>query len=157
MRVTSWWLIPGWLALGTILGIGITMFHGRGGAIPPPFPKIGPLVILVLVMALLWWGWQIRRMKARKTTYIDAPMASRVAVFAVASAHSGALLTGVFGVMSALYWMDFASHYMLVQTIVLGLMALTSFALSAVGIVVERWCRISGDDDSSATGASAAA
>ena len=70
---------------------------------------------------------------------------------------SPALLTGVFGVMSALYWMDFASHYMLVQTIVLGLMALTSFALSAVGIVVERWCRISGDDDSSATGASAAA
>lgn len=89
MRVTSWWLIPGWLALGTILGIGITMFLLRGGAIPPPFPKIGPLVILVLVMALLWWGWQIRRMKARKTTYIDAPMASRVAVFAVASAHSG--------------------------------------------------------------------
>ncbi len=157
MKVTSWWLILGWLATGTILGIGIALFLLYDGAIPPPFPLIGPLVILALAMALLWWGWQIRRMKARKTACIDAPRASRVAVFAVASVHSGALLTGVFGVMSALYWTDFASHYMLVQTIVLGLMGLASFALSVAGIVVERWCRISGDDNSSVNGAGAAA
>lgn len=157
MKLTPWWLIPGWLALGTILGIGITMFFLRGGGVAPPLPKITPLVVLAVVVVLLWAGWQVRRVKERKSAAFGGLGASSIAVLAVASAHSGALLVGVFGVMSALYWIDAVGHYMLVQAITAGCTAVASLGLSIAGFLVERWCRISGDDDSSATGASAAA
>ncbi len=158
MKLTPWWLIPGWLALGTILGICLTMFFLRGGGVAPPLPKITPLVVLAVVVVLLWAGWQVRRVKERKPAAIGGPGASSVAVFAVASTYSGALLLGVFGVMSALYWIDAVGHYMLVQAITAGCTAAASLILSVVGFVVERWCRISGDDgDSSPKGAGAAA
>ncbi|MFT3943686.1 MAG: DUF3180 domain-containing protein [Ancrocorticia sp.] len=158
MKLTPWWLIPGWLALGTIFGISITMFFLRGFGVVPPLPKITPLVVLAVVAVLLWLGWQVRRVKERKAAAIGGLGASSVAVFAVASAHSGALLVGVFGVMSALYWIDAVGHYMMVQAITAGCTALASLILSVAGFVVERWCRISGDDgDAAPTGAGAAA
>ena len=60
--------------------------------------------------------------------------------------------------MSALYWIDAVGHYMLVQAITAGCTAVASLGLSVAGFLVERWCRIGGDDgDSSPKGAGAAA
>ncbi|MFT0847388.1 DUF3180 domain-containing protein [Actinomycetaceae bacterium L2_0104] len=147
MRTVTWWLLVGWLAGGVILGSGITMFLLRNGREPPPFPAATALVLVIALAVLLWWGWQIRRFKARKSSLISAASASRIAALALASSYSGALLAGMFSMMAVVYWMNGSTEYIREQVTVLGLAALSSLALTIGGLVVERWCRLDDSDD----------
>ena len=114
-----------WLLLVGVVSAALSFLgffaHMRTGG-TPMIVTPGPGVVFAVATAILIWsGMAVRRLRAGKDTWIDAIGAMRVAVFARTSALVGA---GLAGVLIGVVWV-------------------------IVALVVERWCIINPDDDTS--------
>lgn len=117
---------------------------GHGPVLVTPYlgAVLGAIAALVL-----WAGLAVRRMRARKRTWMTPILAMRTALFArtctlVGSAGSG-LLAGI-AVVSAVQLRATASAAAALDA---GLACLGAVLLTVVAVVVERWCVIDSGGD----------
>lgn len=110
----------------------------------------GPGVVFAVATAILIWsGMAVRRLRAGKDTWIDAIGAMRVAVFARTSALVGAGLVGVLIGVMGVSLTQLEAAPMVSNAIASGVSSVIGVVWVIVALVVERWCIINPDDDTS--------
>ena len=138
----TWVLLVGVVSAAlSFLGFFAHMRTGGTPMIVTPGPGV---VFAVATAILIWSGMAVRRLRAGKDTWIDAIGAMRVAVFARTSALVGVLI-GVMGV--SLTQLEAAP--MVSNAIASGVSSVIGVVWVIVALVVERWCIINPDDDTS--------
>ena len=123
--------------------------HMRTGG-TPMIVMPGPGVVFAVATAILIWsGMAVRRLRAGKDTWIDAIGAMRVAVFARTSALVGAGLVGVLIGVMGVSLTQLEAAPMVSNAIASGVSSVIGVVWVIVALVVERWCIINPDDDTS--------
>ena len=123
--------------------------HMRTGG-TPMIVTPGPGVVFAVATAILIWsGMAVRRLRAGKDTWIDAIGAMRVAVFARTSALVGAGLVGVLIGVMGVSLTQLEAAPMVSNAIASGVSSVIGVVWVIVALVVERWCIINPDDDTS--------
>ena len=137
----TWVLLVGVVSAAlSFLGFFAHMRTGGTPMIVTPGPGV---VFAVATAILIWSGMAVRRLRAGKDTWIDAIGAMRVAVFARTSALVGAGLVGVLIGVMGVSLTQLEAAPMVSNAIASGVVWVI------VALVVERWCIINPDDDTS--------
>lgn len=119
----------------------------QSGTTPPRVPWSAWLISLVVAGCALVFGWQVRSFLKGKRPSLSPLRAARTAVFAQATGYVGAILVGAYGGY-ALGLLDGWSHGPRREVIISALIAAAAAATMVVtGLIAERWCRHSDDDD----------
>jgi hypothetical protein len=118
------------------------------GAVGPPLPWAVAVCVAALVIVVLSAGLPVRRwQRGTLGRQLDPLVAARTAVLAKAAAYGGAVLTGWFLGQALVLLPNLIGSrrgHLVVGLATAGLAVL----LSAVGFVVQAWCRLPpGDDD----------
>lgn len=106
-----------------------------------------PAILVLCAAGLLWAGWHVRRLKARKTTWMRPLTAMRVALAARAAATVASGCTGLGAgiALAALQRMDATTMAAAARD---GLItAGGALILTVCAVIVERWCLIDSDGD----------
>ncbi|MDE0573674.1 DUF3180 domain-containing protein [Demequina sp. B12] len=147
MQVLTWQRLTlvGLVSLA-LVWLGIRLWDSSGST-PPHVPWSASVIALVAGGVALWLGWQVRRFLKGKRPDLSPLRAARTAVYAQACALVGVVLAGGYGGF-ALGLLDGWSHTPRREVIVSALIAAGSaLVLMAAGVVAERWCRHSDEDD----------
>jgi hypothetical protein len=116
---------------------------------PPPMPWTLPVVLLALALGVVVAGAGLRRRLrgAPGAKPVDPLAAARMAVLSKACSHGGSLLLGVYGGLAAYLLLEYDSDARRGDALLAALSALTSAAVVAAGLVLERICRVQPPDD----------
>ena len=143
----TWVLLVGVVSAAlSFLGFFAHMRTGGTPMIVTPGPGV---VFAVATAILIWSGMAVRRLRAGKDTWIDAIGAMRVAVFARTSALVGAGLVGVLIGVMGVSLTQLEAAPMVSNAIASGVSSVIGVVWVIVALVVERWCFINPDDDTS--------
>lgn len=143
----TWVLLVGVVSAAlSFLGFFAHMRTGGTPMIVTPGPGV---VFAVATAILIWSGMAVRRLRAGKDTWIDAIGAMRVAVFARTSALVGAGLVGVLIGVMGVSLTQLEAAPMVSNAIASGVSSVIGAVWVIVALVVERWCIINPDDDTS--------
>ena len=143
----TWVLLVGVVSAAlSFLGFFAHMRTGGTPMIVTPGPGV---VFAVATAILIWSGMAVRRLRAGKDTWIDAIGAMRVAVFARTSALVGAGLVGVLIGVMGVSLTQLEAAPMVSNAIASGVSSVIGGVWVIVARVVERWCIINPDDDTS--------
>ena len=143
----TWVLLVGVVSAAlSFLGFFAHMRTGGTPMIVTPGPGV---VFAVATAILIWSGMAVRRLHAGKDTWIDAIGAMRVAVFARTSALVGAGLVGVLIGVMGVSLTQLEAAPMVSNAIASGVSSVIGVVWVIVALVVERWCIINPDDDTS--------
>ena len=143
----TWVLLVGVVSAAlSFLGFFAHMRTGGTPMIVTPGPGV---VFAVATAILIWSGMAVRRRRAGKDTWIDAIGAMRVAVFARTSALVGAGLVGVLIGVMGVSLTQLEAAPMVSNAIASGVSSVIGVVWVIVALVVERWCIINPDDDTS--------
>ena len=143
----TWVLLVGVVSAAlSFLGFFAHMRTGGTPMIVTPGPGV---VFAVATAILIWSGMAVRRLRAGKDTGIDAIGAMRVAVFARTSALVGAGLVGVLIGVMGVSLTQLEAAPMVSNAIASGVSSVIGVVWVIVALVVERWCIINPDDDTS--------
>jgi hypothetical protein len=157
MRRTPWprLVVVAALTAGVVL-LGLRFAEGRGATVLP-IPLVSSLVVALIAAVVLTLGWNVRQYTRGRRPGLDPLLAARTVVLATASAYTGAVLTGWYGAHALLVLgdLDIAARRELAASTVPALVC--TVGLAVVGLVVERWCEIRGDDDESGSDGGGAA
>lgn len=118
----------------------------RGGTVLP-VPLLSCVVVLLIAGAVLSLGWSVRQYTRGKRPGMDVLVAARTVVLAKASAYTGALLTGWYAGHSLLALGDLQIEARRDLAVSGAVATVCTLLLIAVGLLVERWCEVPGDDD----------
>jgi hypothetical protein len=123
--VDTWAIMDAWDAMG-----GTT----------PPVPWMAAVAVVLIAVAVLASGLEVRRwVSGRRDRPMDPLVAARIAVFAKAASYSGGGLVGWYlGQAVALLPDVVGSRH--TRFLLALLTAAASAALSAAGLVAQRWC-----------------
>lgn len=117
------------------------------GHTPLPVPYTVPVIAVVAGIVALGFGWQVRAYLKGDKPGLDPLRAARTAVFAQATAYSGAVLLGVSLGFALVLLPDWA-HEPRREVILTALIAaLGSAVMLGAGVLAEHWCRHGMDDD----------
>ena len=147
MKPLSILLLIAEAAAASALAAAVTAFAIRMGQGPWIVHPILSLVFVAAAGILVWLGLQVRRFRARKTTWIDAVAALRIAMFARASAVAGALTGSIMAGMSLAFLTRWEAQTSVYAAICGLICALGAFLWAIAGVIVERWCVIDPKDD----------
>jgi hypothetical protein len=112
-----------------------------GGSSSLPMPWTAPVGVLILAGVVLVAGLEVRRWVAgRRQQPLDPLVAARVAVLAKAGAYAGGGLLGWYVAQAVVVLPDLVGDRR-TRFFVALLSALTAIALSAAGLLAQRWCR----------------
>ncbi len=116
---------------------------------PVPSPGwVGLVVMLFLGGGLLAAGWQVRKVRDGGGDGTLTPLrAARTLVFAQASALTGAVLVGWYAANLLVLLPDADIESQRSRAALFALQVVVAGALSAAGMVVQRWCRIRPRDE----------
>jgi len=135
-----------WVLLDTWTGQGRTA---------PPLPWTSVFGTLALVLVVVAAGLPMRRWQRTDPAErsgmrrpIDPLVAARTAVLAKAAAYGGALILGWYLGQGLILLPDLLGDRR-IRFVTAMVAAVCAVALSVVGFVVQRWCRVPPDDDSS--------
>ena len=143
----TWVLLVGVVSAAlSFLGFFAHMRTGGTPMIVTPGPGV---VFAVATAILIWSGMAVRRLRAGKDTWIDAIGAMRVAVFARTSALVGAGLVGVLIGVMGVSLTQLEAAPMVSNAIASGVSSVIGVVWVIVALVIERWCIINPDDDTS--------
>ena len=143
----TWVLLVGVVSAAlSFLGFSAHMRTGGTPMIVTPGPGV---VFAVATAILIWSGMAVRRLRAGKDTWIDAIGAMRVAVFARTSALVGAGLVGVLIGVMGVSLTQLEAAPMVSNAIASGVSSVIGVVWVIVALVIERWCIINPDDDTS--------
>ena len=138
---------------GALTWAALRAWAVRGGQEPPLlWTTVGALVLIAVVV--VGAGWPVRQwVRGDRARRIDALRAARTAVLGKASAYAGALLLGWFAGQAGHYaaTLEVAARRDRMGTALAA--AAASLLVLAAGLLVERWCRVPGDDDEGREGA----
>jgi len=141
----------GQLALIAALSGGVgalvsAIIVGSGGTPVVVTPYLA-VAFLVLALALLYAGLAVRRMRARKHTWMTPIAAMRTAVAARSASLGGSAFLGLLAGVAAIGLTRLEADSMVSSAATAGLGALASLVLVVIGVLVERWCVLGPDDD----------
>lgn len=155
-----------WSRLLVVAGVVAAVVYGglrlaeRQGAVLLPVPPLAPLVVLLIAAVVLVLGWNVRQYVRGKRPGLDMLLAARTVVLATAAGYTGALLTGWYVAHVLVTVGDWHVVARRDVAVAAAIAAVTTVALSVVGLVVERWCEVpggDGDDDGGVAGSAGAA
>lgn len=149
------------LLLIAVLAAVVTFFvlanmQARGSHGVPVSP-VSAVPFIVLGIVLLWLGRAVRRLIAREESFLTPIGASRVVVLAKSAALVGSGCVGFYA-GQALLTLDNLSAPAPRQQLIAAVVALIGAAvMTALAMLVERWCEVSPEDDDAGPSASAPA
>lgn len=136
-------------AVLTWSGLQIWVSSGRG---EPDLMWLTTLTIGLLAVAVFGVGWPVRQwVNGDKSRRIDALRAARTAALAKAASAAGSILAGLFLGVVVHYLPTASIAARRSELIVAGADVLVSLLLLAVGLIVERYCRVPPSDDDDET------
>ena len=146
MRPTPVRTLLGWGVLGVALGSAVHPLCQMLGAVPPLVSMPQPLALLLLAAILGYVAWVTHRAVHVRRERLDAHQAVNRFVLGRASALVGALIGGGY-VGYALTWIGDPAE-LADERLIRSLVAAAFAVLAMVaGILLERACRVRGDDD----------
>jgi hypothetical protein len=127
-----------WVALKLLSG---------GGRELPSTSWLAVFIFVALGLGLLVAGRPVKRLVAGRATRPLNPLyAARVLAMAQAAALTGAGIAGWYAAQILLLVPDADIPSQQLQILVLGILTLVAAGLAAVGLVVQRWCRLDEPD-----------
>ncbi|WP_159793884.1 DUF3180 domain-containing protein [Puerhibacterium puerhi] len=116
----------------------------------PAVAWVEDVAILALAVVIFWMGWAVRAYQRGDRPDLDPIRAARTFVLAKAGALTGAILAGRYlaTVLGLLGDLDIASQRG--RVLAAAVAALCAVVLSAVGLVVEKFCELPPPDDEDA-------
>ena len=127
-----------WVALRLLSG---------GGRELPSTSWLAVFIFVALGLGLLIAGRPVKRLLAGRATRPLNPLyAARVLAMAQAAALTGAGIAGWYAAQIVLLVPDADIPSQQLQILVLGILTLAAAGLAAVGLVVQRWCRLDDPD-----------
>ncbi|MCD4557669.1 DUF3180 family protein [Schaalia sp. lx-100] len=139
------------VAVATVCGAVVVLGVIRLGG--SPFQPTFFLAIFFAVLSglLLYLGFHIRRLRARKPTWMRPIAAARSAALARATTYVSCSTAGVFFGMAAIMLARMDSDYMRYCGIVALVVGISALVCAVCAGIVERWCVVDTDDDSEAS------
>lgn len=144
ITLRTWWL-PGLALLAGLVGWTVAAVSQGGGRLTPVLGVPALITLLVVALISLGFGLRIRKDRDRKPAErMDPLAAARILVLAQAGAFAGAL----FGGWHAGVLVQVLSRAVAAQGVLLdaALMVVAGGVMVGIGLLVEAWCRIRGDD-----------
>ena len=118
-----------------------------GGRDLPSTSWLAVFIFVALALGLLVAGRPVKRLVAGRATRPLNPLyAARVLAMAQAAALTGAGIAGWYAAQILLLVPDADIPSQQLQILVLGILTVVSAGLAAVGLVVQRWCRLDEPD-----------
>ncbi len=114
----------------------------RGGALPPQVPWLVVGVEVLIAAVVFSMGWAVRQYIRGKRPGLDPIRAARTAVLAKAACYTGAVLLGWYGGQLIVLVLRLDTPGQGARVLAAALAALGALSLAAVGLVVERFCRV---------------
>jgi hypothetical protein len=138
------------IAVAVVVGGGswvvLRLLQG-GGRDLPSTSWVAVFIFVALALGLLLAGRPVKRLVAGRATRPVNPLyAARVLAMAQAAALAGAAIVGWYVAQVLMLIPDADIPSQQVQMLILGVLALAAAGLAAVGLVVQRWCRLEDDD-----------
>jgi Protein of unknown function (DUF3180) len=138
------------IAVAVVVGGGswvvLRLLQG-GGRDLPSTSWLAVFIFVALALGLLLAGRPVKRLVAGRATRPVNPLyAARVLAMAQAAALAGAAIVGWYVAQVLMLIPDADIPSQQVQMLILGVLALAAAGLAAVGLVVQRWCRLEDDD-----------
>lgn len=132
-----------------VIAYGLLRWWTAQGNILPTVNWFTVAVEVLIGAMVLVGGWQIHQYREHKGHRMPQPQqARRIVVSAQASALVGAALAGFYAAHVVIALGNLDSDRLRSIAIAATAAVLTSAAMSAVGLVVQSWCRIDDDNDS---------
>jgi hypothetical protein len=134
------------ILIAIVCWLGLRAITSRG-VITPEVPWLVVAVEVVIAAVVLSMGWAVRQYLRGKRPTLNPIRAARTAVLAKACSYTGAVLTGWYGgqVLVLLGDLDIASQR--ARAGAAALAVLGALIMSAVGLLVEWFCRIPPPED----------
>jgi hypothetical protein len=133
------------LVVGGASWVALKLLAG-GGRDLPSTSWLAVFIFVALALGLLIAGRPVKRLVAGRATRPLNPLyAARVLAMAQAAALAGAVIVGWYLAQIVLLIPDADVPSQQLQMLVLGILALAAAGLAAVGLVVQRWCRLDED------------
>ena len=130
------------VGVGAVLGFVVAKVFERSGGSALPVPWTALVLMASMAVAVLVVAWPVRRWnRGRRDRGLDALRAARAAVLAKAASHSGAALIGWFAGQGLAVAGDLAIEPRRDRFTVALVAVLLAAAVTAAGLVAERWCR----------------
>ncbi len=145
-------LVGIWASSAAVSWLVLMLAEGYGKYLPT-VPWLADLMLIILIVVVLRFGWRVRSYLNGRQPNLDALVAARTLSLAQSAAWGGVLLGGWYAGQVLVTMGDWGIEPRR-STAIAALIAMgLALALSAAGIIVERWCRLSGDiDGGSASG-----
>lgn len=134
------------LVVGGASWVVLKLLEG-GGRDLPSTSWLAVFIFVALGLGLLVAGRPVKRLVAGRPSRALNPLyAARVLAMAQAAALAGAAFVGWYAAQVLLLLPDADVPSQRLQMLVLGVLALAAAGLAAIGLVVQRWCRLDEPD-----------
>lgn len=137
--------------LGLVLGYVVAKGFELGGGQALPVPWSAMVLLTAIAVSVLVVAWPVRRWnRGKRDRRFDPLRAARAAVLAKAAAHSGSALVGWFLGQGIAVVGDLTIEPRRDRFTLALVAVLLATAVTASGLVAERWCRRRPDRDDDA-------
>ena len=138
------------VAVAVVVGgaswVALRLLQG-GGRDLPSTSWLAVFIFVALALGLLLAGRPVKRLVAGRATRPVNPLyAARVLALAQAAALAGAAIVGWYVAQVLMLVPDADIPSQQLQMLTLVVLALAAAGLAAVGLLVQRWCRLEDDD-----------
>jgi len=134
--------------ISTVLGLAVADVVAAIAGRPIPVPLSSAVTIAALAVVLAVWAEVFRRRLSRPQP-IDPFVAVRSAALAMAASRAGAIVLGYFAGVGIWFTLDLSSPAARERALICALGAVAALALTAVGLWLERVCRLPDGGDES--------
>lgn len=134
-------------AIGALAGWGVSAFFRATDAAPAPVPWLAPAGLALLTVALGVLARDVRRRVQERRERVDPARAVVWLALGKAAALGGAALSGGYAAYGLSFVGQLAASAPRERLIASALSAVVGVALCAVGLRLERACRVPGDGD----------
>lgn len=135
-----------WLAVAGASWALLTFAESRSKYLPT-VPWVVDLVLVVLIGLVGISGWRVRAYLKGRRPGLNPLVAARTLSLAQAAALGGVLLSGWYFAQFLVAAADWGFESRRTTATAAVVAAVLALALSAMGIIVERWCRLTGGSD----------
>jgi hypothetical protein len=135
------------VASGVVGWVGLTLWRSWGREFPL-LPWLGLVPLLLLAVAVLVSGWQVRRYVKGQGTFRPSPQWARGALVAAqACAVGGAVLLGWYAANVVVHLPDLDVASVRGMALRAGASAVAAALVSVSGFVAQSWCRLPPQDE----------
>ncbi len=125
----------------------VLMLAEGSGKYLPPVPLLALVMLAALTGTVLFFGRRVRAYLMGKRPNLDPLVAARTLGLAQAAAWGGVLMGGWYAGQVLITMSDWGIESRRATAFAAMVAVGLALVLSAAGIIVERWCRLSGDTD----------